>query len=116
MDLKKGYESGKNHAFRKRCHVILLKSENRKSKDVAAILKMDTKQREFAGFHVIKTKAWKAYEPRKGGGEKPFLTPKKIGRRFWRQLKSTAKERKAPKRNLSKKQVKKFLLIRLFVF
>lgn len=33
-----GYRQGKSSAFRQRCHMILLKSEGRTSKDVAAIL------------------------------------------------------------------------------
>lgn len=38
--LEKGYRSGKTHAFRLRCQLILLKSEGRKSEDVAKIVKM----------------------------------------------------------------------------
>ena len=38
--LEKGYQEGKNHAFRKRCQVILLKSEGRDSKSVGSIVKM----------------------------------------------------------------------------
>jgi transposase len=38
--LEKGYRSGKTHAFRQRCQLILLKSEGRKSKEVALIVKM----------------------------------------------------------------------------
>ena len=37
-ELEKGYRSGKSHAFRQRCQMILLKSENRTSKEVADIL------------------------------------------------------------------------------
>lgn len=38
--LEKGYATGKSHAFRKRCHLILLKSEGRDSKSVGSIVKM----------------------------------------------------------------------------
>jgi transposase len=38
--LEKGYRSGKSHAFRLRCQLILLKSEGRKSEEVASIVKM----------------------------------------------------------------------------
>ena len=38
--LEKGYRSGKTHAFRQRCQLVLLKSEGRKSEDVALIVKM----------------------------------------------------------------------------
>jgi transposase len=38
--LEKGYRGGKTHAFRLRCQLILLKSEGRRSEDVAKIVKM----------------------------------------------------------------------------
>jgi transposase len=33
--LQKGWREGKTHSYRQRCHMILLKAENRPSKDVA---------------------------------------------------------------------------------
>jgi transposase len=36
--LEKGYRQGDSHAYRLRCHMILLKSEARSSEEVAAIL------------------------------------------------------------------------------
>jgi transposase len=38
--LEQGFKMGKNHAFRVRCQLVLLKSEHRKSKEVAGIVKM----------------------------------------------------------------------------
>lgn len=38
--LEQGFKTGKKHAFRVRCQIVLLKSENRKSKEVAKIVKM----------------------------------------------------------------------------
>lgn len=38
--LKEGYHKGKSHAFRKRCHVVLLKAEGRTSKDIGLIIGM----------------------------------------------------------------------------
>ena len=38
--LEKGYRNAKTHAFRKRCHIVLLKSEKRSSEEVSTILKM----------------------------------------------------------------------------
>lgn len=40
-ELEKGYRHGKTHAVRERCQLILLKSEGRSSKQVAAIIKKD---------------------------------------------------------------------------
>lgn len=37
-ELEKGYRSGKSHAFRTRCQMVLLKSEGRKSQDIASFL------------------------------------------------------------------------------
>ena len=52
-ELAKGYREGKSHAFRKRCHMVLLKSEARKSVDVAGIL----------GCHEVSVNNWlKRYE------------------------------------------------------
>jgi transposase len=36
--LEKGYRSANNHAFRVRCQMVLLKSEGRKSKEIADVL------------------------------------------------------------------------------
>ena len=36
--LEQGYKYGESHAFRKRCHLVLLKTEKRKSKEVAGIV------------------------------------------------------------------------------
>jgi len=38
--LESGFKTGSNHCFRNRCHVILLKSEGRSSKDVGKITGM----------------------------------------------------------------------------
>lgn len=37
-ELEEGYRTGKSHAYRKRCHLLLLKSEERSSEEVARIL------------------------------------------------------------------------------
>lgn len=37
-ELERGYREGKSHAYRKRCQMMLLKSEGRSSEDVAKIL------------------------------------------------------------------------------
>jgi transposase len=38
--LKEGYSKGKSHAFRKRCHIVLLKGEGRTSKDIGLIVSL----------------------------------------------------------------------------
>lgn len=37
-ELEKGYRNGKSHAFRTRCQMVLLKSEGRKSQEIANFL------------------------------------------------------------------------------
>ena len=37
-ELEKGYRSGKSHTFRTRCQMVLLKSEGRKSQEIADFL------------------------------------------------------------------------------
>jgi transposase len=39
--LEEGYRSGKSHAFRKRCQLVLLKGQGRTSKDVGQIIGMN---------------------------------------------------------------------------
>lgn len=38
-ELESGYRNGKSHAFRTRCQMVLLKSEGRKSQDIADFLR-----------------------------------------------------------------------------
>ena len=74
-ELERGYREGKNHAFRKRCHMMLLKSEKRRSKEVAEIL----------GCHEVTVNNWlKRFEAegvvglktKPGRGRKPILDGK----------------------------------------
>ncbi len=37
-ELEHGYQNGVTHVFRQRCHMVLLKADNRRSVDVAAIV------------------------------------------------------------------------------
>ena len=48
QELKNGYEKGKSSAYRKRCHIVLLKSEGRTSLDVGQIV----------GTHQISVNNW----------------------------------------------------------
>ena len=48
QELEDGYRNGKSHAFRKRCQMILLKSENRTSSEIA----------RFLGCHKITVHEW----------------------------------------------------------
>jgi transposase len=72
-ELEKGYRTGKSHAFRQRCQMILLKSENRTSIEVA----------EFLGVCEVVVNNWlkrfesegiKGLETRAGRGRPPILS------------------------------------------
>ncbi len=74
--LESGLQTGKSHAYRQRCQLVLLKSEGRNSKEVAAIVKMNPvtvnkwlTRYEAAGIAGLKTKP--------GRGRKPVLEPER---------------------------------------
>ncbi len=71
-ELEKGYRNGKTHSYRRRCQIVLLKSEKRSSKEVGALLGCShiivntwLKRYEANGMEGLKTKA--------GQGRKPIL-------------------------------------------
>jgi transposase len=75
-ELEEGYRNGPSHAFRKRCHLVLLKSEERTSKDVGDIV----------GLHQVSVNQWlnryqeqgiTGLKTRPGRGRKPILDPEK---------------------------------------
>ena len=70
--LEAGYRQGKSHAFRKRCHVILIKSDGLTSKAVGAILKM-TNMSVDAWVRRYKTAGLEGLKTKPGRGRKPLL-------------------------------------------
>ena len=70
--LEKGCQTGKSHAFRKRCHIVLLKSEKRSSEKVSKILKIsepsvNTWLDRYESFGIL------GLQTKKGRGRKPIL-------------------------------------------
>jgi transposase len=70
--LEKGHRTGQNHAFRLRCQIILLKSQQRTSQEIAAlvgccevVINNWLKRYEAEGIEGLKTKP--------GRGRKPIL-------------------------------------------
>jgi hypothetical protein len=62
-ELAAGIRTGKSHAYRQRCQLVMLKSEGRSSKEVAAIIKMNAitinnwlNRYELEGIAGLKTK------------------------------------------------------------
>ncbi len=71
-ELWQGYTKSQSHAFRKRCHLVLLKAEGRSSKDIGLIV----------GMHEVSVNNWlNRYEAegvaglltKEGRGRKPLL-------------------------------------------
>jgi transposase len=72
QEIEDGYRSGASHAFRERCQMILLKSENRTSSEIAG----------FLGCHKITVHEWvkrfeaegiKGLQTRPGRGRRAIL-------------------------------------------
>jgi transposase len=70
--LEKGHKNGKTHAFRKRCQVILLKSEGRTSKSVGSIVKMSNMSVD-AWVRRYKVEGIEGLHTKPGRGRKPLL-------------------------------------------
>ncbi len=75
-ELEDGYRNGTSHAFRKRCHLVLLKTEKRTSKEVGGIVGLNQvsvnnwlNRYEKEGITGLKTKP--------GRGRKPIIDPEK---------------------------------------
>lgn len=84
-DLQKGYEKGKSHAFRKRCHLILLKAEGRKSREVASVIKMCemsvnnwVRRYEKQDIEGLRTKAGRGRKPKINKGQQSTLLLEKV--------------------------------------
>ena len=74
-ELEKGFKTGKKHAFRVRCQLVLLKSENRKSKEVGKIVKM-CEMTVNNWLLRYKNEGIKGLHTKKGRGRKPLLSKK----------------------------------------
>lgn len=64
LELEEGYQNGKTASFRKRCHIIILKSQGRKAKDITQITGMNIQsiynwlnRYEEQGIQGLQTKA-----------------------------------------------------------
>lgn len=88
-ELENGLRTGKKHAFRMRCQCILLKSENRKSKDVGLIVGMChvsvnswLKRYKKDGIEGLKTQSGRGRKPKidKLSDEKAILEAVKSNR------------------------------------
>ena len=76
LSLENGHRNGKSHAFRRRCQVILLKSEGRDSKSVGSIVKMSNMSVN-AWVRRYKTEGFDGLQTKPGRGRKPLLDKEK---------------------------------------
>jgi transposase len=74
-ELENGYRNGNSHSFRINCHLVLLKSEGRKSKEIASFLSI-TEQKVNRWLWRYKQKGLKGLEIRHGRGRPAILQTK----------------------------------------
>lgn len=110
--LKDGYENGKSPAYRKRCHLVLLKHEGRTSKDIGKIV----------GLHQISVNNWlNRYEAegitglrtKPGRGRKPILDGKKDAQKVKEEVKKERQRLKKAKDAIEKDLGKSFSMMTL---
>jgi transposase len=75
QELENGYRNGNSHSFRTNCHLVLLKSEGRKSKDIASFLGI-TEQKVNRWLWRYKQTGLPGLEIRAGRGRPPILQTK----------------------------------------
>lgn len=73
--LENGYRNGKSHSFRTNCHLVLLKSEGRKSKEIASFLGI-SEQKVNRWLWRYKQNEIKGLEIRTGRGRPSILQTK----------------------------------------
>jgi len=114
--LTNGYQNGKAHVLRKRCHIVLLKSEGRTSKDISDIT--DTVEASVNYWlNRFRSEGIEGLHTRAGRGRKPILGNVGEAVKIFetvkqeRQRLSQAKEilQKELDKNFSLKTLKRFL-------
>lgn len=70
--LENGYRNGNSHSFRTNCHLVLLKSEGRKSTEIASVLGI-TEQKVNRWLWRYKVEGLKGLEIRTGRGRPSIL-------------------------------------------
>ena len=73
-ELDNGYRNGKSHAFRTRCQMVLLKSEGRKSQDIADFLGF-CQQAVNNWLNRYKTDGIDGLRVKEGRGRRAILSP-----------------------------------------
>lgn len=110
--LTEGYENGKSSAYRKRCHLVLLKQEGRSSKDIGKIV----------GLHQVSVNNWlNRYESqgisglktKPGRGRKAILDIEKDAQKIQEEVKKERQRLKKAKDVIEKDLGKSFSMMTL---
>ena len=113
-ELEKGYRTGKA-TFSRRCHMVLLKSENRTSKEVAAII--GTNQISVNGWvNRYETEGVSGLKTKSGRGRKAILNKEQDGKKVKAAVKKERQRLKLAKDELEKELGKTFSLKTLHRF
>ncbi len=108
-ELENGYRNGYSHAFRKRCHLVLLKTQERTSLEVGSIV----------GLHQVSVNNWlNRYEneginglkTKPGRGRKPIIDPEKDAEKVRRAVEQERQRLSQAKHLLETELDKKFSL------
>ena len=75
QELENGYRNGNSHSFRTNCHLVLLKSEGRKSKEIASFLGI-TEQKANRWLWRYKVEGIEGLKIRTGRGRPAILQTK----------------------------------------
>lgn len=73
QELERGYPQGKSHAYRIRCQMVLLKSEGRKSQEIASFLGL-CQQAVNNWLKRYKNEGLNGLQTRAGGGRRAILS------------------------------------------
>lgn len=112
QELKDGYEKGKSAAYRKRCHLVLLKQEGRTSRDIGKII----------GLHQITVNNWlnryesegiSGLQTKPGRGRKPILDEQKDAQKIKEEVKKERQRLKKAKDTIEKDLGKSFSMMTL---
>ena len=114
--LTKGYQAGKSHALRKRCHIVLLKSEGRSSQDiskitdtVAASVNYWLNRFEREGIAGLQTRPGRGRKPILGNGAEAAKVFETVKQERQRLGQAKAVLEKELNKNFSLQTLKRFL-------
>ena len=114
--LQEGYQLGETHTFRRRCQLVLLKSEGRTSKEVSCIIKMNElsinqwlDRYQSQGIEGLKTKPGRGRKPLLSQIQDAAIVEKAVQKERQRLAQAKLILEKALNKQFSLKTLKRFL-------